>query len=488
MHCIKKINFTIVFSLLVILVSLIDTVFAQGKTVLNDIQNACKQDVDFFRKQLEDNSAPYANNSDSHFRDWYSKGYEHVLQLIGRIGDQDDCYYVMKYYINGFDQSHISIRSYISLPAEQYPGILSAKKGDAHYIIYKHDDIDYLKDISPGDRVTHINGIDIEVFYKDYLLPFYANDKSELTLVAASIYSLIIDGNRFKPIPKTITVIHDNKPITVTLKYIDFSGDAVLAAKKLRQPGLTDDFKIEMLSNGVWIKIPSFFPAREQVIYFVGMLARLKDDIAKEDFILFDLRSNRGGSTKWSIPIIRNLWGDAYIKSLGQKHDYNRQWIKKIRISKDNFDSFSNEYSQAAIKSYISSLTKGEPFFLKKWSIFNDNDNLYSNNDDNPIKAKIYVLTDNFCRSTCWNFVKELKQIPGVIHIGQSTTIQSIYSYAKQVRAPSEYFDFFYPTQLRVQPQNNLTTALVPSYIYDKDWQDEPAIINWVLSITENFK
>ena len=126
-----------------------------------------------------------------------------------------------------------------------------------------------------------------------------------------------------------------------------------------------------------------------------------------------------------------------------------------------------------------------EDFFVKKWSIYGDEDNLYTNEDSSPFKAKIYVLTDSFCRSTCWNFVKELEQIPGVVHIGGKTAVQSIYSYAKQDRSPSEHFDIFYPTQIRVKPDSKLGEALVPLHVYEGNFKDEAKVIDWVLSIIE---
>lgn len=215
------------------------------------------------------------------------------------------------------------------------------------------------------------------------------------------------------------------------------------------------------------------------------MLSHIKHDLAKEDYIVFDLRGNRGGQTTWSIPIIRNLWGDKYLKSLGDKNDFNQDWVRKIRISKENFNDFKSQYDQQAVKAYTASLKNGEDFFLKKWSIFDDTQNLYTNADNEPFKAKIYVLTDKFCRSTCWFFVQHLKQIPGVVHLGEATTIQSMYSYAKQDRTPSEHFDLFYPTQIRVKPSTDLGTSLVPDKIYDGDFSNEPAVISWVLSITE---
>ncbi len=458
---------------------------AEKKSEIDNYIAVCKRDLEFLRTSMQKNSAAYANKSDSLFQEWFKEGYEDTLKLIEGIGDRDDCYYAMKYYINGFNQPHISIRGYIPLPMEKYPGLLSVKEGENHLVIYKHHALEYLKHVSVGDKITHINDIKIADYYKDYVLPFYANDYSELTLESASIYTLILDGNRFKPIARTVTVAHEDESIKVELKYTDLEGSALAAAKQVRQPNASDSFKVEMVSNGVWIRIPSFFPSRQEAVYYTGMLSTIKHDLAKEDYILFDMRGNRGGASKWSRPIIRNLWGDEFIKSLGAKHDYNMKWQKKIRISRENFGEFKRTYSAAASKSYAESLKKGEDFFLKKWSIYRDKENLYTNNDSAPFNAKIYVLTDNFCRSTCWTFVNELKQMPNVVHLGEQTTIQSIYSFAKQVRSPSEHFDFFYPTQIRVKPEYKLGLPLVPSKIYDGNFRDEAKLIDWVLSITE---
>lgn len=473
--------------ILVFILFVINISKAEEKSEVQIYKDLCRADLESFRKLLKDDSAVYANDADTDFKVWYKKGYEDTLKLIDILGDSDDCYYVMKYYVNGFDHSHISLRGYMPLPAEQYPGLLSviSAADKKHYISYKNPDLSYLKDVQVGDELTHINGINMSEYYKDYLKPFYATDKSILTLKSASIYALIVDGNRFKPTPRTVTLKRGDKVINLDLKYMELSGGGLAAAKKIKQPEYSDGFKVEMVSNGVWIKIPSFFPNRQEAVYFIGMLSTLKNKLAKEDYILFDMRGNRGGASKWSRPILRNLWGDEKIKSLGKKHVYNEEWEKKLRISKGNFEAFRSYFGDAAAKLYLKAMGKGEKFFLKKWSIYRDNEHLYTNNDSSPFKAKIYVLTDNFCRSTCWTFVREMIQMPGVVHIGQDTTIQSIYSYAKRVRSPSQQFDFFFPTQIRVHPSYNLGHSLVPSIKYEGDIKDEAKVIDWVLSITE---
>jgi hypothetical protein len=462
-----------------------NAVFAEEQLPAEDYISSCKKDIEFLRSSLEKNSATYVNKSDFAFHEWYDKGYQDTLKLIEAIGDKDDCYYAMKYYVNGFRKSHISMRAYIPLPVEQYPGFLSVVKDDDHVVIYKHDGIEYLRDLQVGDKITHINDMSVDTYYQDYVLPFYANDNSGLTFEVASLYVLILDGNRFKPLVHNVTVERGGKSMRFDVKYTELKGGALVAAKKVSQPTASDTFKIETVSNGIWIRIPSFFPNTKESVYYTGMLSSLKNKLAKEDYILFDLRGNKGGASKWSRPIIRNLWGDEFIKSLGAKHVYNQDAEKLLRVSKDNFAEFKKIYGEEEIKSYADALKKGKDFILKKWSIFRDEDNLYTNNDSKPFKAKVYVLTDRFCRSTCWNFVNELKQMPNVVHIGEATTIRDGYSFGKQVRSPSENFDFFYPTQITIQPKFRIGQSLVPSEIYHGDFRDEAELTNWILSIAE---
>jgi hypothetical protein len=454
--------------------------------LIESYKDVCRADLEFFRNSLKEDSAIYANELDKKFKKWYKEGHENTLKLVELIGDKDDCYYAIKYYVNGFEQSHISMRAYGLLPAENYPGLLTVASSDnKHYIFYKDSSLKYLKNIKIGDELTHINGIQISEYYNDYLKPFYANDKSILTQRSASLYALILDGNRFKPIPQNITLKRGEKIINLDLKYKELSGEGLVAAKETKQPENTEGLKVEMISNGVWIKIPSFFPNSAESVYFTGMLSTLKNKLAKEDYIVFDMRGNRGGASKWSRPILRNLWGDDKIKSLGKEHIYNTDWEKKLRISKENFAQFKSSFDASAANFYMKNLRQGKKFFLKKWSIFQDKENLHTNSDSSNFNAKIYVLTDNFCRSTCWMFVREMLQMPNVKHIGQETTIQSIYSYAKKIKSPSEYFDFFLPTQIMINPSYKLGKALIPSIKYEGDIRNDVKVKEWVLSIIE---
>ena len=66
-----------------------------------------------------------------------------------------------------------------------------------------------------------------------------------------------------------------------------------------------------------------------------------------------------------------------------------------------------------------------------------------------------------------------------------NTVIQNNSSYAKSVRSPSDHFDFFYPTEIRIYPNKNAGQALIPSKIFNGNIRNESEVVDWVLSITE---
>ncbi len=473
----------ITYSLLFLII-----IFSNQQIILAELnyKNQCLEDLVFIKKQIKENSSSFTNKEDKKFHNWFEEGYKHTEELIADINDKSDCYYALKFYLNGFSNPHINLRGNIKTAEEQYPGFLSAKYGNQHIVIYKNSNISYLKNVNVGDKVTHINNIEINKYFAEYILPFYANETSEFMMKAASIYNFIIDGNPYIPPPLQATFANKEANITIPLKYTKFSNEAVLAARNIRQPNPESIFNLKMVADIVWIKIPSFYLNIGETVFYTGMLTKLKELAKNEEYILFDLRGNKGGAAKWSRPIIRNLWGDKYLKSLGKQHDYNHDWIKNVRVSKKNFIEFKKTATLPEIKKFATSLKNNDMFFEKKWQIYQENLNLHLNKDNTPIRAKIYVLTDHFCRSTCSAFVSEITQIPGVTHIGVPTAIITSNSYARKEKTPSEDFDFFYPTEIRIYPQRNFEKPLIPSEIFNGDMQDETAVKNWILSIIHN--
>ena len=78
------------------------TVASKNKEIETNYQQQCLHDLLYLRKNIQENSAPFKDPDDAAFRKWFDKGYLHTKELIDGIKDQDDCYYALKFYINGF--------------------------------------------------------------------------------------------------------------------------------------------------------------------------------------------------------------------------------------------------------------------------------------------------------------------------------------------------------------------------------------------------
>jgi len=170
------------------------------------------------------------------------------------------------------------------------------------------------------------------------------------------LQALIIDGNRFKPLPKNISVIRGEEKLQLDLKFTNLDPEIKKAMQARYSLSNTNKFNVESLIDGMWIKIPSFYFNKDELIFYKGMLAQLKKDLAKEDYIVFDLRGNKGGEGKYSSAIIRNLWGDKYIKSLKDKHDYNSQYTKNNRVSAGNLKQAAIYYNEKDLSLYKAKL------------------------------------------------------------------------------------------------------------------------------------
>lgn len=462
-----------------------ETILAKEHGKSQIFQEQCLADLEFIQGALIDNSAYEASKADARYSKWSREGYIQTKELISAMKNEDDCHFVLNYYVNGFHDNNIRLRSYVRLPEELYPGILSALKGNKHEVIYKNPSIKYLSKVKVGDQISRINDVQIDKYYKEYLLPFYASTNSKIDLTKASLYALIVDGNDFIPTPRTLSLInHKGEAYKLELQYTKMNSEANKRVNRVRNPE-NKKFRVDLFSGGVWIRIPSFYPTEEEEVYFRGMLASLQELGNKQEYIIFDMRGNRGGSTGWERPILRNLCGDNFIKSLGNKHDYNSKWEKRIRVSKKNLAYFKQFYTNAQIKEFAGKLAKREDFYNIKWDIYSETDNLFTNNENAKIRAKIFVLTDNFCTGTCWLFVREMLQIPGITHIGQTTAIQKPFTKPQTIRLPSERFDFFVPIQEHIFPATNHGKPFIPSIIFEGDINNDSRVADWIIELID---
>ncbi len=429
------------------------------------LKKSCLHDLDFIYKNIINNSAQYKN--EENFYKWVNEGYKESCKLIQEINKLYDCHYIITYYIYGFKDTSIDIKPLIDLPPVEYPAILSILQNNEHIIFYKENNISSLKNISIGDKITHINEIPVSEYFKEYIVPFYTKNYFYDSLVKSSVYLLINDANRFIIKPKIITYIHNNISNKLVLNYTIFTKEALNSTYEILKQ-FNNNFSIELIKKSIWIKIPSFIKTNENYLFFEKMLSNLKLYSQDKNYIIFDVRNNKGGDYNLARAIIRNLWGDHFIRNQVKNHDYNKTIVQKIALSKENFLNFKQKNSMKVNKSYLECLTKNEDFYYKEWCIYDEKENLYSNTNNKPVNATIIVLTNNICDNACWHFINEIRQIPNVIHIGISPIIlNNVYSNIQHKTTPSQKYELFFPIEINVANLYNKGNSLVPHIYID---------------------
>lgn len=239
------------------------------------------------------------------------------------------------------------------------------------------------------------------------------------------------------------------------------------------------------MDEGVWVRIPTFNPGEEQKKKFTQLLEKLKE-YRKASYIIFDLRGNGGGNTDWERPILRNLYGDSFLKALGQNHLYNLPWVKRLRASGGNFSYLKTSMSEQACTLFAKARENGDDFYTETRDIFDETKNLYSNKDKVRSFPRTYLLTDRKCGSTCWLFVREMLQMPKVTQIGETTRAQSLYSEARFIALPSGFAELYFPMQQRISPIEDINRPFIPKHKYKGNWQDEEELIVWVMKVVRS--
>ena len=358
-------NFLHLCICVILQVSFIGT--AINYTFANTFAKSCNQDLYEIYDALQTHSAPAKHTADKTFHIWLENGYIKSQSLCSKVNREADIYDALKFYVDNFDDTHIS-------------------------------------------------------------------------LVKTAAFS--------KPEKKEIKLSENTT------------------------------FGVKYLKEGVWIRIPTFSPNKQEAQEFYKIFSLLKN-FRNKKFVVFDLTDNSGGNTNWERPLIRNFWGDKYLQSLGNKHSYNREWIKKLRVSKDNFEEFKLYHNSRENNEYQKLLKLQKDFYLEKWNIYDEQDNLYSNNDNTLVTVKVFVLTDRSCSSTCWLCVREMLELPGVTHIGEMTNIQTLYSQTRPIKLSSGHFIFYVPTQVRISPINHIGRAFIPTITYEGDFFDKASLHKW---------
>lgn len=250
-------------------------------------------------------------------------------------------------------------------------------------------------------------------------------------------------------------------------------------------------FGIQKLNDGVsWITIPTFAPTKNQKESLQEIINQLPQ--LRQHVVLFDLRGNGGGDSRWGNELLKALFGAEYLNhSLAQM---NRDVFVEWRASPGNL-----EHVEKFIPMLKGQFEEGHPVF--GWAERThqgmksavESGNFYYSEQKNKallnadvvslFQGKVYAIVDKHCVSACLDFLDGLRAVePGVVLIGESTNADSVYMELRTVELPSTRGTFGFPIKVYRNRPRGHNLPYLPDIQYGGDLQDTSQLQQFILS------
>jgi hypothetical protein len=413
------------------------------------------------------------------FQKWLTAGYSQAANKAKQATSFEGYRFALESFIAGFKDGHLRFYT-LERPTVLWPGFLIAYRNEK-YVIVQSDEHSNPSQLPPdGAEVLACNGKPPFELFSANLLPYMVDDPEvESTRVRLTPKLLIDEGNPWTEKIKTITVRQtDGVEVTYPLNWVESNRRAIEPQLAAATYGNTPEFCIkEFGEKGVWISIPTFsnrLGGDQALPELVKRLPHLRD----KDSLVFDLRGNGGGSSRWVVDILFALYGKDYLSTLEIKNCHS---LADDRISAELIKMKEKSSPKEHLARMQSALEAGEPF-LRRPTDVNVFSQLQKMDTDvqNPVKGQVYLLTDGRCFSTALIFADSILSIPGVTHIGMTTNADTEFSMPTPLRLPSGLSQICCPTMIRRNWERANNKPYVPKIKYHDFIGDNAAVEKWI--------
>ncbi|MCY1014666.1 S41 family peptidase [Pyxidicoccus sp. MSG2] len=466
-------------------------------TATNPWAQMAEQDLKAMRQAILENHPGPVDPLNPSFKQWLDGGYRQALTRARQARSFGGYDFAIRYYAAGFRDGHLRAGAYVAPLRASWPGfILSLRQG--RYVVASVDDKDPAQDTLPavGSELLDCDGRAAQKMLEQDVLPFAAGADIE-SLRMKITPSLLQDvGNPEVKPPSQCRVKTGTEVRTVALRYRPIPTEE--HEKKLQAAafGPTPSFGTHTFGKaGVWVSIPTFGP-REGSADFEAMrsLAEQAGSWRSAEVLVFDVRGNTGGNSAWGKQLAQGLFGEELVKARSEDDPKARAVYVDWRASADNVrylgemtaqlgrqfgkDSREEKWAGAVTQGLTEARRRGQPLWSEKEEASSTPP---ATEPANPVRTRVYLLTDGRCGSACLDFADLMLSLPGVTHVGLPTSADSVYMEVRVVDLPSGTTRIIVPIKVYRNRPRGHNEPYVPARRFDGDIGDTAAVEHWLL-------
>lgn len=407
-------------------------------------------------------------------------------------------YWAMAEFGNAFDDGHLGVTtidsSYRHPWAFTWPGFVVALRDGAWRVVHSEGGTRP----AVGARLTGCDGKDVEAFAAERVGPLTGRWQLTATRVQNAPRLFLRSDNPWRVPATRCTFETGGKRIVHRLNWTPIDaeqrGQLIAAAVGTRFGtgiGLTrhDD-------GSFWIDMGSFEsdPQSEdggKLSALVRTIEARHAELAAAPRLVFDLRGNNGGSSEWIARTARALWGKPWVDA--------KTWSPSetdYRVSDGNIANFREFAARIdpdddpelarlvalLIAGMEGAKASGQPFwrFVDPQNPSGIRPPLPAGPD--PVKARIFVLTDFGCASACLDAVDILTDL-GATHVGQETGADTLYMEIREFDLPGGVMRAWLPTKVYRGRQRGSNVPAVPKHRWTGALSNTDGLRAWIASL-----
>jgi len=454
------------------------------ETFLTDLQ---------FIKDTIDTAHPGMLNHDADFKKWFSEGYINALTMTSEIQSRSDVLALLRYFVVGFNDGHLTISDPNTNHNTSWAG-WTVEKSNGHFRV-SYASKRWASTLPViGSKIIQCDGQPISKILREDLAPFI----DQRLHLAGPLNNTL----------KTLTIINSSTP-RIGKKILHsclFENNGSLERIMLTWAPLNlDDYYniytartpvqgIRYLSEGIyWLSVPNFNPTVGEYKLISALIESVRN-LSDAKYVVIDSRGNAGGYGTIGAELLEALAGEAvHINNL---RPYALWRVSELAITtnKARLASAGGSYgADSSVYRWLEGVTDvlvAAQRMGQAWAEQLPNEGFIISDPKPTVdlrRRKLILITDHNCASACLDFANAVKHVPGAIHLGQSTSADSIYNDVALVKTPGG-FDFQLPLKVwKNRPLAN-NEPLVPTLLFEGDINDTVMLERWVLETLEKLE
>lgn len=461
------------------------------------------RDVDALHALLRDQTPIPFDTENVAYPRWLDVGHAAARARAARVEDEAGYVYTLAAFANGFRDPHINVSATGALPSARWPGFIVAARGDDAVVVHRDSDDPEAPPI--GAIIHRCDGETLPALAQTRVFPFTLNAGLPADRRRAIARLFLDRRNPFAPASTRCTFRETDVVLERTLRWRDIPTpeETYWNAYSNATWGPPAPWGLSEPAPGVfWIGVPTFNSGDETAPKLQALIDAVNargDEMRRARAIVIDTRGNGGGNSMWADRLAEAVFtrkalddaaarlpkrrGAVDWRGSPENVAYWRAWSKEIE---GELGADDRRWLKRVIRG-LERVSKRKPPI---WRQGEDGEvdasggltALRPRDAAAPFAARVYVLSNGSCGSSCLNFADRVLMVPGVRLIGSATSGDGPYMEVRNEALPSGLAQLTFPQKVYRGMARGALEVYAPDIAYTGVW-DDAEVRAWTMAL-----